>query len=113
MLGMGVVLLEEQAHQLRGIESQVHRPQVFPQFKVSFAQRPFGEQAEILIEPLAEDRLANVEQIDPAVEFARPCLVRRCAPLAIDLLQAGLAANRVKIWEVSLNSTLRKQIQRS
>ncbi len=64
------MFLDEKADQLGGVLSEIDRAEASPQGEVSFLKLPFGEGAELLFEIEGENRLADVEQIDSAAEFA-------------------------------------------
>ena len=61
-------------NRLRGIQTQVHRPEIFSQAQVTFPQLPFGERRQFATGIVRKNRFADVEKIDPAIESARPSL---------------------------------------
>ena len=49
-------------------------PKIPPKLQVAVSESPFGQRREILLQAKRENRVAQVQQVQPAVEFARPRL---------------------------------------
>jgi hypothetical protein len=72
-LGVGVMSLDEHADQLSGVETEIHRPQLFAKSEVAFAQAPFAKRAKFAVRGVCEDRITSIKQINAAIEFAGAC----------------------------------------
>lgn len=81
---------------------------------MSFEEPPFGQRGQFAAGIVREDRRADIEKVDAAVEpagsgFSPPM----CRTLGNDANDSVLAQKSVSICEVSLYSVLRRQMQRS
>src|SRR5690349_21639601 len=68
---MRVVFFEQRADKLGSVEAEVHRPQIPAKIEMSLSKAPLARRAQVAIGMMREDGLADVEQVDAAIELAR------------------------------------------
>src|SRR5438309_946547 len=85
---MRIMFFKQPADQLGGVLRQIKSTQTVAKLKMSFQKMPFGERRQLARGIMAEDGIADVQQIDAAVEFARARLGAAMSPLGDDAQDA-------------------------
>lgn len=63
-------LLDEEAHQFGGVETQVESAEGFAQFEVSLAQFPLGQGSHVGVGAIGEQGNADIEEVDASAELS-------------------------------------------
>src|SRR4051794_2576698 len=90
---MRIVFLDQQVHQLGRVAGEVHGAKIFSKFKMSVDLMPLTQRAQLAFWCVREDGIAEIQQVDTAIKFARAHLRPSMRALG-DQLYASMLARK-------------------